>query len=96
MTCAGHNKTCRCGKEHAGHGPGAWQLGYRYSYLDLTDGDVGGGIGESHTLAVNWFFNPYAKLQFNLIGGTIDDRGPIAGFDDGRYMTAGTRLAIEF
>ncbi len=83
-----------CGR--SGRGWGAWQLGLRYSYLDLTDNDITGGIGHSGTLALNWFFNPYAKLQFNLIAGKIDDRGPIGGFDNGNYLIVGTRLAIEF
>ncbi|MCA9076645.1 MAG: ATPase [Planctomycetaceae bacterium] len=79
-----------------GQGWGAWQLGLRYSYLDLTDADITGGVGHSGTLALNWFFNAYAKLQFNLIYGTIDQRGPIGGYDSGTYLIAGTRMAIEF
>ncbi|MCA9025810.1 MAG: ATPase [Planctomycetaceae bacterium] len=79
-----------------GQGWGAWQLGLRYSYIDLTDNDITGGIGHSGTLALNWFFNEYAKLQFNLIYGSIHDRGPIGGYTSGTYLIAGTRLAIEF
>ncbi|MEZ6147237.1 MAG: porin [Planctomycetaceae bacterium] len=67
-----------------------------YSYIDLTDNDITGGIGHSGTLALNWFFNEYAKLQFNLIYGSIHDRGPIGGYTSGTYLIAGTRLAIEF
>ena len=85
----------RCGGG-TGHGWGALNVAVRYSYLDLTDGDITGGVGQSGTLAVNWFFTPYSKLQFNLIYGNIDDRGPIGGFSEGSYLIAGTRFAIEF
>ena len=77
-------------------GMGAWQLAVRYDYLDLTDGDITGGVGRAGTLALNWFFTPFSKLQFNLIYGNIDERGPIGGFSEGDYLIAGTRLAIEF
>ena len=79
-----------------GAGWGAWQLAARYDYIDLTDNGITGGVGNSGTLALNWFFNAYAKLQFNLIYGTIDQRGPIGGFSSGDYLVTGTRLAIEF
>jgi phosphate-selective porin OprO/OprP len=68
----------------------------RYSYLDVTDGDIAGGIGESVTGAINWFFTPYSKLQFNLIYGDIHDHEPVGGYTSGHYLIAGTRLAIEF
>jgi phosphate-selective porin OprO and OprP len=79
-----------------GHGWGAWNVALRYDWLDLTEHDITGGVEHNGTLAVNWFFNAYAKLQFNLIYGTIDQRGPVGGFDNGEYLIAGTRLAIEF
>lgn len=79
-----------------GHGWGAWNVALRYDYLSLSDGDITGGVENAGTLAVNWHFTPYSKLQFNLIYGQIDERGPIGGFDSGNYLIAGTRLAIEF
>ena len=84
---------CRGG---LGTGWGAWQVAARFDYLDLTDGDRTGGVGRAGTLALNWFFTPYTKLQFNMIYGNIDDRGPIGGFDSGDYLITGTRLAMEF
>ena len=79
-----------------GHGWGALNVAARYSFLDVTDQDITGGFGQSGTLAVNWFWNAYAKVQFNLIYGEITDRGPIGGFDSGSYLMAGTRFACEF
>ncbi|MEZ6061794.1 MAG: porin [Planctomycetaceae bacterium] len=78
-----------------GHGWGAWNIAARYSYLDVTDADILGGVGESGTLALNWFWTPYSKVQFNLIYGQIDNRN-VAGFTGGDYLIAGTRFAVEF
>ena len=85
----------RCSGGH-GTGWGAWNVAARYSYLDLSDGDVLGGVGNSGTLALNWHWNPYAKVQFNLIYGEIDQRQAVNGFTAGDYLIAGTRFAIEF
>lgn len=83
-----------CGR--TGGGWGAWNVAFRYDHLDLTDDDITGGIGQAGTVAVNWFFNPFAKLQFDLSFGRIDERGPIGGYNSGEYLLAGTRFAIEF
>ncbi|MCP4507310.1 MAG: ATPase, partial [Fuerstiella sp.] len=68
----------------------------RYSYLDVSDQDVLGGVGNSGSFAFNWYWTAYSKLQFNLIYGEIDDRSPAVGTTGGSYLMAGTRFAIEF
>jgi phosphate-selective porin OprO/OprP len=75
-------------------GWGAWELGARYSYLDLDDKAVRGGHLNSVTLGLNWYWNPNAKLQFNYDymyreGGP----NPIA---KGSVHAFGTRLAYDF
>ena len=54
-------------------GWGAWQIAGRYSRGDFTDGTglqrIEGGIGQSFTFALNWWWNPYARMQFNYING---------------------------
>ncbi|MEZ6123103.1 MAG: porin [Planctomycetaceae bacterium] len=85
----------RCGGGH-GCGWGAWGVAARYSYLDLSNADILGGVGESATLALNWYWTAYSKMQFNLIYGDIHDRNPAVGATHGNYLIAGTRLAIEF
>lgn len=85
----------RCSGGH-GHGWGAWNVAVRYSYLDVSDDDVLGGVGSAVTFATNWFFTAYSKVQFNLIYGDISDHEPVAGFTGGNYLIAGTRFAIEF
>jgi phosphate-selective porin OprO/OprP len=77
-------------------GWGAWQVALRYSYLDLTDNDVQGGIEENVTLGLVWYFNANSSLQFNAIYGDIRDRAPVAGFSAGHFTAMGTRLRIDF
>lgn len=77
-------------------GWGAWNVAARYSYLDLSDKDISGGVGHAGTLALNWHWNAYAKLQFDLTYGQISDRKPISGFTDGNYTLCGTRFAVDF
>ncbi len=60
-------------------GKGAWELAYRYSYLDLDHPSAGifGGWDSSHTLGVNWYLNPYTRLMFNYIHsdlGSLDQQ----------------------
>jgi phosphate-selective porin OprO and OprP len=45
-------------------GTGAWQVAYRYSYLDLNDRGIDGGRMGQHTVGLNWLLNDNAKIQF--------------------------------
>ena len=44
---------------------GAWQVGARYNYLCLNDGQVNGGVLNGMTLGLNWLINPNARVYFN-------------------------------
>lgn len=46
-------------------GWGAWQVGARYSFLDLNSQDIGGGMVHDLTVGINWFWNPNMKWQYN-------------------------------
>ena len=48
-------------------GWGAWEVGYRFSYLDLNDNGIGGGLLRQHTLGLNWYFNDNFKVQANYL-----------------------------
>ena len=85
--------TCNNG---VGRGWGAWQVALRYSYLDLSDNDIRGGVENNATLGLVWYFNPHAALQFNAIYGDIKDRAPAGGFSDGHFTALGTRLRVNF
>lgn len=52
----------------AGIGPGAVELGIRYSFLDLSGtGDEEAGMMNDLTLGVNWYWNPHIRWMFNYI-----------------------------
>lgn len=53
-------------------GKGAWQVAYRYGYLDLVDASVNGGRVGCHTFGVNWHLTPYSRLMANFIHADCD------------------------
>ena len=79
-----------------GSGWGAWQVALRYSYLDLTDNDVRGGIENNLTFGLVWHFNSHSSLQFNVIYGDIREHASVGGFTDGHFTALGTRLRVDF
>lgn len=89
--------TCRDGVQG---GWGAWQVAARYSYADFSDDDIFGGVGQSFTLGLNWYWNANANMQFNWVHGQIDDRLVTVGGADvltfGSYDILGARLRIDF
>lgn len=74
----------------------AWQLAVRWSYADLSDSDVLGGVGESIAAGLNWYWTPRSRLQMNCIYGNISDRAPVDGQTEGDYVTLGTRVMVDF
>ncbi len=63
-------------------GKGAWELKYRFSYLDCYDGGklangvggntTGGQTAADHTIGANWYLNPYTRFMFEYIHSGID------------------------
>lgn len=79
-----------------GRGWGAWQVAARYSHGDLSDDDVLGGVGDSFTFGLNWYWTAYAKMQFNYIYGSIDDHAAVDGQTFGDYHIFGARFMVDF
>ena len=64
-------------------GWGAWEIGYRVTYVDMLDGlpnastptaasRIGLGRATDQTLGLNWYLNPYTKVMANYIFTTFD------------------------
>jgi phosphate-selective porin OprO and OprP len=82
-------------------GLGAWQVGARYGFLDLRDAGIDGGYITDLTVGVNWFLNPFSKLQFNYILQQVDNTlrdgaGNVTAENDGQLHGFGTRFAHDF
>lgn len=76
-------------------GWGAWQIAARYSYLDLTNRDILGGVGHNTTLGLNWYWSPYSKIQANLVFSDIHGRN-VAGQRNGNAWILGLRWMADF
>jgi phosphate-selective porin OprO/OprP len=68
---------------------GAWQVAYRYTYMDLNSNGINGGQLGEHSFGLNWYFNDMAKLQFQYsiiqrnvvapaVSGTVNALGLMA------------------
>lgn len=90
-----------------GFGLGAWQIAARYSHADYTDDNVFGGIADSLTIGLNWWWNDHARMQFNYINGSIRQGMAATDLGDpatvvfpaggsGRYDIYGARFMIDF
>ena len=84
---------------------GAWQVGLRYNYLCLSDGEVNGGVLNGMTLGLNWLLNPNARVYFNYDFTYRDfastpwnkDSTPGVSYQgSGGIHGFGTRLAFDF
>ncbi len=73
-------------------GWGAWQVGVRFSYLDLNDKAIRGGTLYDWTIGLNWFLNPNMKVQLNYILEHRDQPGVAAAWING----VGARGAYDF
>ncbi|GAB6165824.1 hypothetical protein JCM19992_18240 [Thermostilla marina] len=69
-------RVCTCDGQPA-TGRGAWEVAYRYSWLDLDDADIGvlGGTASDHTIGLNWYMNPYTRLMFNYVHSQVGTAG---------------------
>jgi len=73
-------------------GHGAWEVAFRYSYLDLTDQNVVGGTLSNATAGLNWYLNAHTKFQLNYIQSNLAN--PVAG-DSSANIVVG-RAQLDF
>jgi phosphate-selective porin OprO/OprP len=57
---------------------GAVEAAARVSYVDLADADIRGGTASTLTAGLNWYWNRYFRLQFN-VGYAHASGGPRPG-----------------
>jgi phosphate-selective porin OprO/OprP len=57
---------------------GAWEVGLRYSRLNLNSGPIRGGDMDIGMLGLNWYWDRYLRWQFNYGYAKIDE-GPSPG-----------------
>lgn len=74
-------------------GRGAWQVGVRYSGLDLNSVGINGGKLNSLTLGLNWYLNPNMKVQWNY---DFTHRTQVGYVGAGNINSFGMRLALDF
>jgi phosphate-selective porin OprO and OprP len=75
------------------HSCGAWQIGARFSYVNLNDKAIQGGQIYDWTFGLNWFLNPNVKFQANYI---VEHRDGPTGQPVGWINGFGLRAAFDF
>ena len=74
---------------------GAWELGLRYSYLDLNSGGIEGGKEKNFTVGLNWYLHPKIRFMFNYIKANVEDRDD-PFIDDGTVNIFASRFQVVF
>lgn len=77
-------------------GWGAWEVAGRFSYVNLSDKNIRGGRMHDYTAGVNWYLNPYWKVQFNYILSMSDfsylDGQPATGIPATNFLANTTSI----
>jgi phosphate-selective porin OprO/OprP len=73
-------------------GCGAWEIAARWSYIDLTDENIAGGVEDNATLGLNWYLNPFTRVKWEYIFANLD-RPPDG---DSQAHIVGMRFDIDF
>jgi phosphate-selective porin OprO/OprP len=70
---------------------GAFEVAARFSYTDLTDGDINGGRINLLMGELNWYLHSHIRWMFNGGGGHVT-----GGPHDGNLLLFQTRVGIDF
>lgn len=80
-------------------GRGAWEIAYRFSYIDMLDDltTAGAGRAADHTIGLNWYLNPYTKIMWNYVHSMDTyNKTTTNRIYDGTLDTFMMRFAIDF
>lgn len=82
-------------------GWGAFEVAARVSHIDLDDatdrpGGVRGGVSDNVSLALNWYFNAFARLSLNYVHAEVDRTDENGVWQGGDIDAVGLRLNWEF
>jgi len=76
---------------------GAWEVGVRYDYVDLTHGGINGGTAQGITGAINWYLASNARIQVNASWMTREfNPGDKEGRVNGEFTALGIRFNCDF
>lgn len=76
---------------------GAWEVGARYDYVDLTNGGIDGGTAHGATACLNWYMTSNARIQVNYSRMTRDFAVPdTRGRVPGHFDALGIRFNCDF
>ena len=73
---------------------GAWEVGARYSHIDLTDKSVRGGVLDDVVLGLTWYLNPLYRVYLNYEYLYRHDVAKEA--TAGIQHAVGVRMALDF
>ena len=80
-------------------GRGAWEVAYRFSYIDMLDGLTvkGAGMATDHTFGLNWYMNPFTRVMFNYVHSTDTyDKSNTQRITGGEIDQFEVRFAMDF
>jgi phosphate-selective porin OprO/OprP len=74
-------------------GKGAWEVGLRYSAIDLVDDGIDEGELTDVTAGLNWYLNPNTRFMLNLISANLEPTSPA---EDGTTEAVVVRAQFNF
>ena len=75
-------------------GIGAWELGLRFSQLDLDDADIQGGKEDNITFGLSWYPNSHLRFMLNYINVSVENAAT-SGHDEDIDILQ-TRMQIDY
>jgi len=75
---------------------GAWELGLRFSYVDLNDGAIYGGREGNLTAGLSWYYRKNIRMMLNYINANVKGRANPPPVENGTADILQVRFQIVF